>query len=209
MHPVRSIFALLPWWNWEIDTNPFRFCVKACVANAWRKRRECVAEARAVGGTTTNPTTMKPKPNWNEIEGRIDFGRVNEKLSEYAASGAGRRKRSDDLLDKVKEALLKARSDGVSYRALAAFLNDNGLPVSEPTLRQYLRAQSVGKTLRIKKSKRQSPSKTQEPKAQPAQPAQLQNPQSSVAVSKPETQPVREPWTRPRRGPRIADVNNL
>jgi hypothetical protein len=88
---------------------------------------------------------MKSKPNWSEIEGRIDFGSVNQKLAQFAASGAGRRKTVADLLDKVKDALLQARSNGVSYRALAAFLKESGLPVSEPTLRQYLSAQGAGK----------------------------------------------------------------
>jgi len=88
---------------------------------------------------------MKQKPNWNEIESRIDFDAVSNKLTEFSASGAGRRKTVADLLHKVKDAILKARSEGASYRALTAFLNNSGLPISEPTLRQYLRSHGAAK----------------------------------------------------------------
>jgi hypothetical protein len=156
---------------------------------------------------------MKPKPNWSEIEGRIDFGSVNQKLAQFATSGAGRRKTVAGLLDKVKDALIQARSHGVSYRALAAFLNESGLPVSEPTLRQYLSAQGAGKRPRGKKpgANRSAPNaqpagESQERKAEPsAQPL----PTSPVVAPQPEPQPVREPWTSRGRGPRVADPKNL
>jgi len=85
------------------------------------------------------------KTNWNEIANRMNFDDFSSKLAEFTSSGAGRRKTVGDLLDKVKDALLKAHSEGSSYRALAAFLKGNGLPVSEPTLRHYLRGQGAGK----------------------------------------------------------------
>lgn len=88
------------------------------------------------------------KTNWNEIEGRVNFGDVSSKLAEFTSSGAGRRKTVGDLLDKVKDALLKAYKEGSSYRALAAFLKGNGLPVSEPTLRHYLHGHGAGKPRR-------------------------------------------------------------
>jgi len=157
---------------------------------------------------------MKPKPNWSEIENRIDFGSVNQKLAQFATSGAGRRKTVSILLDKVKDALIQARSQGASYRALAAFLKESGLPVSEPTLRQYLSAQGAAKKVRaVKKlgANRSAPNaqpgcETPSGKAEP--PAQQPQP-SPVAVPKPEAQPAREPWTSRPRGPRIADPSNL
>ena len=156
---------------------------------------------------------MKSKPNWSEIEGRIDFGQVSQKLTQFAASGAGRRKTVVDLLDKVKDALMQARSNGASYRAMATFLNESGLPVSEPTLRQYLKTQGGGKRPRARNTasnrsepNTQIPRETQEHKVQP----QAQPPQpSDAATRKPEEQPVREPWTPRTRGPRIADPKNL
>ena len=141
---------------------------------------------------------MKPKPNWNEIEERTDFGSVSEKLTQFGASGAGRRKTVNDLLDKVKEALLEARRNGASYRALASFLNSNGLPVSEPTLRQYLRNQGAEK----RRKKARSITK---PATKPAQ--------SPKAASKPAvTPPPPASAQRTERqfgGPRIADISRL
>lgn len=160
---------------------------------------------------------MKPKPDWSEIEGRIDFKSVSQKLAQFATSGGGRRKTVADLLDKVKEALLQARSNGVSYRALAAFLKESGLPVSEPTLRQYLSAQGAGKVRAgraVSKRPRanRSASNAQEPRESQERKPELSAqplPSSPVAAPKPESQPVREPWTPRPRGPRIADPSNL
>jgi hypothetical protein len=141
---------------------------------------------------------MKQKPDWNEIEERTDFGSVSAKLAQFGASGAGRRKTVNDLLDKVKDALLQARSDGASYRALAAFLNSNGLPVSEPTLRQYLRSQGAEK-----------PRKKARPSAQPtSKPAQPPKAASKPAVTPPS--PASAPRAeRQSGGPRIANINEL
>jgi hypothetical protein len=160
---------------------------------------------------------MKPKPDWSAIETRLDFNSVSQKLTQFASSGGGRRKTVADLLDKVKDALIQARSNGASYRALAAFLNESGLPVSEPTLRQYLNAQGAGKvraarahakkpTAKPSASSVQPSRETPAPKPEtPAQPPQ----QSSAPAAAPSAQPAREPWTPRTRGPRIADVNNL
>jgi len=63
---------------------------------------------------------MKTKINWNEIESKTDFTTMNEKL--LAASGNGglnRRKTAVHLLEKVKDALLKVRSEGASFSAIA------------------------------------------------------------------------------------------
>ena len=88
---------------------------------------------------------------------------MNQKLAQFAASGAGRRKTVADLLDKVKDALMQARSNGASYRAFGCVPQGSGLPVSEPTLRQYLSAQGAGKRARAKKAG----SNRSEPNAQP------------------------------------------
>jgi len=111
----------------------------------WHCVKESVAETRRGRWTKPQPQIITMKTNWNEIESRINFGEVSNKLAEFTISGAGRRKTVGDLLDKVKDALLKAHSEGSSYRALAAFLKSNGLPVSEPTLRKYLRSHGAGK----------------------------------------------------------------
>jgi hypothetical protein len=141
---------------------------------------------------------MKPKPNWSEIEERIDFNSVSQKLTQFATSGAGRRKTVIDLLDKVKDALLEARSNGASYRALAAFLNESGLPVSEPTLRQYLREHGAQK-------RRQKARSVAKPKAEPAQPRQ---PARKPAVAPPRASTAQRS-DHESGGPRIADINNL
>jgi hypothetical protein len=160
---------------------------------------------------------MKPKPNWNEIEGRIDFGSVNQKLAQFTTSGAGRRKTVSVLLDKVKDALIEARSNGVSYRALAVFLKESGLPVSEPTLRQYLSAQGAAKKVRAGRAVKKPGANRSAPDAQPARESQERpaepsaQPLSSapVVAPKPEPQPVRVPLAPRVRGPRIADPANL
>lgn len=156
---------------------------------------------------------MKSKPNWSEIENRIDFGSVSQKLTQFATSGAGRRKTVADLLDKVKDALIQARSNGASYRALAAFLEESGLPVSEPTLRQYLRAQGAGKVRAGRAHAKKPGANRSAPNAQP-----LRESQESKAEPPPQPlerppviapPPVSAPWAPRTRGPRIADVKNL
>jgi len=127
-----------------------------------------------VDKTTNQIITMKT--NWNEIESRINFGEVSNKLAEFTASGAGRRKTVGNLLDKVKDALLKAHSEGSSYRALAVFLKGNGLPVSEPTLRQYLRSHGAGKPRRKVTAKSAVKSTPVKPASKPTASAKVANP---------------------------------
>ena len=158
---------------------------------------------------------MKPKHNWGEIEGKINFNEVSQKLTAFTASGGGRRKTVHDLLEKVKEPLLQARSNGASYQALSAFLKASGLPVSEASLRQYLNAQGAGKRVRAKRaaSKRADPSaqlppESPSPKAEPSSQPQPAQP-TSVFAPKPEPQPIRDTLPSRNRGPRIADPKNL
>ena len=160
---------------------------------------------------------MKPKHNWGEIEGKINFNEVSQKLTAFTASGGGRRKTVHDLLEKVKEPLLQARSNGASYQALSAFLKASGLPISEASLRQYLNAQGAGKRVRAKRSasKRAEPTahlppESQSPKREPAQPQPVQPAQpASVVAPKLEPQPIRDTSPTRNRGPRIADPKNL
>jgi hypothetical protein len=85
---------------------------------------------------------MKRKVNVEELEARIDFASVSSRLEKLSENGQlKRRKTVADLLDKVKPALLKAREKRVTFAVLTEFLRENGISVSEPTLRQYLRAQ--------------------------------------------------------------------
>ncbi len=143
---------------------------------------------------------MKVKPNWNELEARLDFASLDQKLRNLIASGQLKRtKTASDLLDKVKDALIQARAKGVSIATLAAFLKENGLPVSEPTLRHYLRAQGVKKRMRRTKPHSQS--------AKPLAPV------SSASIkTEPQTagtHPPKAPLNMRHCGPRIADPKNL
>jgi hypothetical protein len=140
-------------------------------------------------------------------------------LNLSASGKLKRRKSASDLLDKVKDALLKARGDGVSIAALAAFLTENGLPVSEPTLRNYLHAQGA-----YKRRPRRKIAGTVTPGVPDAQPTAQPKPHSEAKPApKPEENTVQNlieqhraeaassspiSYRRPN-GPRIADVRNL
>ena len=158
--------------------------------------------------------TMQEIRNWNLIESRLNFEDVRQKLLNLSASGKlKRRKSASDLLDRVKDALLKARSDGVSITALAAFLSENGLPVSEPTLRNYLRAQGAINRRRHRKTVAVSKPSVQEPQPKPQPPALPEpKPETTTAQSLIDQRRVEAaPSTsyRRREGPRIADPKNV
>ena len=83
---------------------------------------------------------MRAAVNIEELEKKIDFESVSSRLMQLSENGGlNRRKTITDLLDKVKPALEQAREKKVSFAALTQFLKESGIPVSEPTLRQYLR----------------------------------------------------------------------
>jgi hypothetical protein len=148
---------------------------------------------------------MKTKVNVHELEQSIDFEAVGKKLLDLAESGGfKRRKTVADLLDKVQEALLKAREGGVSFRALTAFLQESGIPVSEPTLRQYLHAQGGSKKPRRKTAAKPAatPKPSGEMKPQPVQSRIDENRAKN-------TPPAPSPYVRRERGPRIADPGNV
>lgn len=99
-----------------------------------------------------------------KIERTLDFESVSQKLETLAESGELRRRKTvADLLDKVKPALMKARENKVPFSALAAFLKDNGIPVSEPTLRQYMQALPNAKKNRRHAVKKTTVAATSEP----------------------------------------------
>jgi hypothetical protein len=165
---------------------------------------------------------MKEKCNWNEIEARLNFESVCQKLLNLSASGKlKRRKSAGDLLDKVKDALLKARSDGVSIASLASFLTENGLPVSEPTLRNYLHAQGAHKRRwRRKSATIATPSVPEpQPKSQPdarthAKPETLQKPTPTASaiqslIDKHRSENVSSDQETDEGGPHIVDLTTL
>ena len=157
---------------------------------------------------------MQQQRDWNEIETRLDVEGVRQMLLNLSTSGKlKRRKSASDLLDKVKDALLKARSDGVSITALAAFLTENGLPVSEPTLRNYLHAQGAINRRRHRKTVAVSKPGVQEPQHKPQSPAlpepkpETPTAQSLIDQRRAEAAPTTS--YRRREGPHIADPKNV
>jgi hypothetical protein len=114
---------------------------------------------------------MNKKINLEEIENRIDFESVNKKLDNLTAMGGlKRRKKISDLLDRVKPALLRARESKVPLQSLTEFLNSSGIPVSEPTLRQYLNLEKGGKR-RARRSRKPSAKAVSLPSVKNAAPA--------------------------------------
>src|SRR5271155_2953344 len=96
-------------------------------------------------------TTMKEKPNYAELEKRIDFTALAGRLGQLTEQDNPQRKTVFTLLDKVREQILAARrTRNVSYQVLAKELTSAGIPVSEPTLRKYLRAHGAEKKPRHK-----------------------------------------------------------
>jgi hypothetical protein len=155
---------------------------------------------------------MKTKINFEELEKTIDFESVGKKLLGLAESGGlNRRKTVADLLDKVREALLKTRETGVGVAALSAFLRESGIPVSEATLRQYLRTHGGGKKTRRKSTTKPAAASKPSSEAQP-QPEPKPEPkpvQSWIEERRVEDAPaVPDVFGRRSRGPRIADPKN-
>jgi len=75
------------------------------------------------------------------LEHSIDFPAVAQTLIDLSSVDPQKRQNSITcLLDKVQPALLQARQSGVSVAILTATLKDNGISVSEATLRRYLNA---------------------------------------------------------------------
>jgi hypothetical protein len=88
-----------------------------------------------------------------EIESAVDFDSVNKQLAELKSDRAGGRKTLATLLNPLRPELLKARGRNISYSALTEFLVKSGIPLSEPTLRQFLRSEDSGRAKRKRKQK--------------------------------------------------------
>lgn len=81
---------------------------------------------------------MKEKPDYAELEKRIDFTALAGRLGQLSEANNPQRKTVFTLLDKVREQIVAARRHrNVSYQVLAKELTSAGIPVSEPTLRKY------------------------------------------------------------------------
>jgi hypothetical protein len=97
---------------------------------------------------------MKEKPNYAELEKKIDFAALAGRLDKLTDKDNQQRTTLVTLLDNVKEHLLEAHEKRqVGYRTLAKELTEGGLKVSEPTLRKYMQAQGIGKKSRKKSRK--------------------------------------------------------
>src|SRR5688572_7671085 len=84
--------------------------------------------------TCKRDAIMKEKPNYAELETRIDFKTLAGRIDQLSEKDNPQRKTVFTLLDKVREPILAARRHrGVSYRVLANELRQAGLLVSEPT----------------------------------------------------------------------------
>lgn len=159
----------------------------------------------------THKTTMKEKPNYAELEQRVDFNALAGRLGQLTEADNPQRKTVFALLDRVREPILAARRNHhVSYGVLARELSSAGIPVSEPTLRKYIRAQGgaarprkQGRALTQSTAKPPRPSVDENGSGQPAAPA-------ASAETKPASSPETAPFGyRPSRGPHIAKVRTL
>ncbi len=97
---------------------------------------------------------MRTKLDIEALEHSIDFQAVIRTLNDLSAGETRKRRNSvTRLLDKVQPALLQARQSGVSLVALTATLKENGISVSEATLRRYLKAHGKRQKVCSRKSK--------------------------------------------------------
>ena len=109
------------------------------------------AERQTARRTRKRKTTMKEKPNYAELEKRVDFTALAGRIGQLTEQDNPQRKTVFTLLDKVREQILAARrTRNVSYQVLAKELTSAGIPVSEPTLRKYIRGQGVATKARKK-----------------------------------------------------------
>ncbi len=82
---------------------------------------------------------MKTKLELDELEKRIDYESLIQKLDALCVTGEfSERRKVTDLLDKLKPALLRAREKHVPVRVLAKYVIDSGIPITEATFRKYL-----------------------------------------------------------------------
>jgi hypothetical protein len=92
---------------------------------------------------------MKTPINVAEIKQKIDYPSLAKEITTLSQEGALKRPNPiAELLNPVKDALLAACQNNVSIPALARFLKQRGVPISDTSLRRYLREQVRGTTPR-------------------------------------------------------------
>jgi ribosome-binding protein aMBF1 (putative translation factor) len=92
---------------------------------------------------------MKEKPNYDEVEKKVDFKALASRLNALSEKDNRQRRTVYDVLDHVRGDILAARQKRkVSYKVLAKELTAAGIPISEPTLRKYIQSQGIAKKRR-------------------------------------------------------------
>ena len=134
------------------DTNPSGECVagrKRRCSGGRNERDPGRVPAGAAGRKTENDYEREAKLCGTGKE--IDFTALAGRLGQLTEADNPQPKTVFTLLDKVREQIVAARRNrNVSYQVLAKELTSAGIPVSEPTLRKYLRAQGAEKKPRHK-----------------------------------------------------------
>ena len=83
---------------------------------------------------------MRTAINVEEIKRKIDYASLAQEIvTQSQAGGLQRQNPVAVLLDPVKDAIVTARQNKASVRALVRFFRQKGIPVSEASLRRYLR----------------------------------------------------------------------
>lgn len=86
---------------------------------------------------------MRTTINVEETKEKIDYQALVEEIVTLSQTGGLQRQNPvAALLDPVKDAILAARQNKASIRALVRFFRQKGIPVSEASLRRYLREQT-------------------------------------------------------------------
>ena len=88
---------------------------------------------------------MRTPINVAEIKQKIDYPSLAKEITTLSQEGALKRPNPiAELLNPVKDALLAACQNNVSIPSLARFLKQRGVPISDTSLRRYLREQVRG-----------------------------------------------------------------
>ncbi|HUK83217.1 MAG TPA: hypothetical protein VLZ12_11370 [Verrucomicrobiae bacterium] len=83
--------------------------------------------------------------NVEEIKRRVDYKSLAQEIIMLSQAGGLKRLTPVvELLNPVKDSLIVARQNNASIRSLAMFLQQRGVPISEASLRRYLREQMNG-----------------------------------------------------------------
>jgi hypothetical protein len=94
---------------------------------------------------------MKSKLSVESIKSQVNLDQLGQDLLARAEKGEFRAQSPiAALLDTIKPALLKARENKATFSALARYLNERQIPISEASLRKYL--QRPGERVKPKKS---------------------------------------------------------